>query len=112
MGDLVAELTVSTAEKQQRLALVERFGLLDLADVNRVVAAVDRGGHFALEISERTVEDRGAVRANFVTDALEFVATADRELARQRFLVAGQDIDGEDPALLEAEIALGLLVHA
>src|SRR5208283_4611884 len=112
MGDLVAELTVSAAEKQQRLALAGSFGLLDLGDVNRMVAAVDRGGHFALEISERTVEDRGAVRANFVTDPLEFVAAADRELARQRFLVAGQYIDGEDFALLEAGIALGLLVHA
>src|SRR5208337_4229793 len=111
-GELVAHLAVTAAEEQQRFTFGGGLGLLDLAEVNRMVAAVDRGGHFALEIRERTGEDRGAVRAHTVTHALELVAAADRELARQRFLVRRQYVDGEHLTLLEARIALGLLVDA
>src|SRR5216684_6434867 len=59
---LIANLAIPAAEEQQRLALCGSLGLLDLAEVNRMVAAVDRGRHLALEISERAVEDWSAVR--------------------------------------------------
>src|SRR5215469_11832192 len=109
---LIAHLAVAAAEKQQRFSFVRSFSLRDLAQVNRVIAGVDRRGHLALQIRERAVEYRSAVRADPVTDALELLAAADCEPARQRFLFRGQDIDGEDLALVEARIALGLLVDA
>src|SRR5271170_6941426 len=102
MRELVANFAISAAKKQQRLALVRSFGLLDLAEVNRMVAAVDRRRHLALQVRERAVEDRCAVRADLVTHALELLATADCEPSRQRFLVRRQHVDSKNLALLEA----------
>src|SRR5580704_15978685 len=112
MRALVANLAISAAKEQQRLAFMGSFGLLDLAEVNRMVAAVDRNCHLAFEISERAVEDRCAVRADLVTYAFELLAAADRKPARQRLLVRGKYVNGEDFALLEARIAVGLFVDA
>src|SRR5271155_6192060 len=82
MRALVANLAISAAKEQQRLALVRSFGLLDLAQVNRMVAAVDRRRHLALQVRERAIEDRCAVRADLVAHALELLAAAHREPSR------------------------------
>src|SRR6266481_8188778 len=105
--ELIANLAITAAEEQQRFAFVRSFGLLDLAEINRMVAAVDRGRHFAFEVGERAVEDRSAVRADLVADALELLAATNRKLARQRFLVGREYINGKDFALLETRIAVG-----
>src|SRR5208282_4841504 len=94
---------------KQRLALAS-FSTLDLTDVDRMVAGLVGVDHPALEMGKRVVQDRHAVGAEPVGDALELLAAADREPARKLLLGVAQDVDGEEPALSEAGIALGLLV--
>ncbi len=105
----IAERAVATTEKEQGFA-VDGRRLLDFADIDGVVAAGIGRGKLALDISQRALKDRGPVGAGPVGHALEFRAAADREAARQRFLVVGQDVHREDLALLEVGIALSLLV--
>src|SRR5579862_2009625 len=78
---LIANLAISATEEQERLAFMRSFGLLDLAEVNRMIAAVDRDCHLAFEIRERAVEDRRTVCADLVADAFELIAAADCKLA-------------------------------
>src|SRR5208283_5842806 len=104
------ERAVATAIEEQRLVLA-RFRLLDLTQKEGVVASVIGRVEFAFQIGEHAVQDGHAVRTRVIGNALKLVAPADRELARQPFLLFAQDVDREDFALLEMGETLGFLIH-
>src|SRR5690348_13686142 len=106
----VTEGSVAATEEQQWFA-VDRGRLLDLAEVDSVVASRVHRGELALDKSQRALQDCRAVGSGMVGDAFEFGAPAYRKAARDRFLVVGEDVHGEDFAFLEIGVALRLIVH-
>src|SRR5208282_861341 len=107
----VSEFPVAPAEEEQRFGLAS-LGLLDLADIDSVIAAIVRGGHLAFDVTYAAGQDRRTVGADVVANAIELLAAAHGELAREVLLVRCQDVDGERPGLVKACVAFGLLVDA
>src|SRR5262245_6416766 len=107
----VTKGAIAAAVKQQRLDLAG-LGLLNLAQVDGVISTIERRIELALEMGQHTLEDRSPVGSAPVRHALEFLTAADREAARDVFLVFGEDVQSEDLALLEGRVALRFLVHA
>src|SRR5580698_2785034 len=109
VGMSVADRAIAAAKEQQRFSFTN-LGLLDLAQIERMVAAFVGRIESAFDKRQHPVQNWCAVRSDPICDALELVAAANRKLARERLLVFPQDIDGEDLALLERRPTLGLLV--
>src|SRR5580700_4880172 len=106
----VTKRAVAATEKKQGFA-VDGCGLLDLAEINSMVAARIGCTKRALDVPHGTLQNRCSVGARPVGHAFKLGASADREATRKRFLVVGQNVDREDLALLEEGVTLGLLVN-
>src|SRR5713226_4481523 len=105
------QVTVLATEEEER-APVAGLRVLDLADVDDVVAALDRVDDPALDVAERALENRRAQPAEPEIQARELVPARGREAPRDRLLVVGEDVEHEGLRVEDVRVGLGLAVDA
>lgn len=83
----------AVAEEERRLALVGVA--LDVAEEDLVVAAVVAVDDAALEVRSGAFDQRDAVLAEHVTDAVELVRLSAREAGRELAVLHAEHVDAE-----------------
>ncbi len=84
----------------------------NFADDDRMIAAIQALGNSALDVTENTVKNRGAVRSLMPLEAGEFIDSFRREAPRELLLMFSQKIDRKGIPAFEAGIALRRFVDA
>src|SRR5256712_4309100 len=110
-GSGLGQVVVLAREEEQWPPLA-RLGVLDLADVDDVIAALERVDDAALDVPERTREDGRTEPAAPELQAGELVPSRGGEAPRDRLLVLGEDVEHEDLRVEEVRVGLGLAVDA
>src|SRR5437016_9659598 len=110
-GSGLGQVAILAREEEQRAPLA-RLGVLDLADVDDVVAALERVDDAALDVPERTREDGRAEPAEPELQAGELVPARSGKAPRDRLLVLGEDVEHEGLRVEEVRVGLGLAVDA
>src|SRR5882724_556842 len=110
-GSGLGQVAVLAPEEEQRAPLA-RLGVLDLADVDDVVAALERVDDAALDVPERAREDGRAEPAEPELQAGELVPAGGGKAPRDRLLVLGEDVEHEGLRVEEVRVGLGLAVDA
>src|SRR5204862_3542937 len=108
---VLGKVAVAAPEEEER-APVARLGVLDLADVDDVIAALERVDDAALDVPERAREDGRAEPAELELQAAELVPARGGEAPRDRLLVLGEDVEHEDPRVKEVRVGLRLAIDA
>src|SRR5206468_563541 len=110
-GSGLGQVAILAPEEEQRAPLA-RLGVLDLADVDDVVAALERVDDAALDVPERTREDGRPEPAEPELQAGELVPAGGGKAPRDRLLVLGEDVEHEGLRVEEVRVGLGLAVDA
>src|SRR5437016_13392964 len=88
-GSGLGQVAILAREEEQRTP-VARLGVLDLADVDDVIAALERVDDAALDVPERAREDGRAEPAELELQAAELVPARGGEAPRDRLTVLGR----------------------
>src|SRR5262249_3951892 len=108
---LASKPMIAAAVVQQRLA-VTGVGRLDASDEDRVIP-LDVGVYgLALELGQRTVDERHAEHSEPERHAVELVQARGGEATGDRLVLAVQKVDAEAAGLAQRRIALALMIDA
>src|SRR5947207_6985940 len=107
----LGQVAVPAPEEEERTPLA-RLGVLDPADVDDVVAALERVDDAALDVPERAREDGRAEPAEPELQAGELLPARGGKAPRDRLLLLGEDVEHEDLRVEEVRVSLGLAVDA